>query len=44
MTVPMPPRPLHGTRGQVALAHYVLPVLQELPVRASNIWNVNSQF
>jgi hypothetical protein len=44
MTAPMPPRLLHGTRLQVDLAQYFPPLLQDIPVRASNICNVNSQF
>ena len=44
MTASMPPRPLHGTRLQVPLAHYVLPLLQAIPVRASSICNANFQF
>jgi len=44
MTAPLPPRLLHGMRLQVALAPYVPPVLQAIPVRVSNMCNVNSQF
>ena len=44
MTAAMPPRLLHGTRLQVALAHYVPPWLQDIPVRASSMCHVNSHF
>ena len=44
MTASMPPRLLHGTRLQVALAHYVPPLLQDIPVRASSMCHVNSHF
>jgi hypothetical protein len=42
MTALMPPRLLHGTRLQADLAHDILPLLQDTPVRASNVCNVNS--
>ena len=44
MTASMPPRLLPGTRIQVDLAHYVSPWLQDIPLRASSMRNVNSQF
>ena len=44
MTASMPPRLLHGAQVQVYLTRYVPPLLQDIPVGASNMCNVNSQF
>jgi hypothetical protein len=43
MIASMPPRLLPGTRLQVDLAHYVLPWLQDILVRASSMGHVISQ-
>jgi hypothetical protein len=43
MTAFRPPRLLHGARVQLDWTRYVPPLLQDIPVRASNMCNMNSQ-